>query len=174
VQYVATSHIITVTNYHFTWCTVVINVIFNTCFRIVICYICKFYFKDFLHCNFELFSKKCMKIDITGHIFLLTTNYQGFQNNYVQWNSFKTTLLKTFSHIRHQNYFVPESPHTIIIGFDLLICFLFKRTSGLRRKKRILLTCFLHQNVIIYAVHLAISNSLNSWYGSTIIINFTS
>jgi hypothetical protein len=37
-----TGHAVTVTNYRFKWCSVVINVIFNTCFGSVICYIGKF------------------------------------------------------------------------------------------------------------------------------------
>jgi hypothetical protein len=52
-----------------------------------------------------------------------------------QWNSFKTTPLKMFSCIRHQNYFVPKCPLMINVNFTLLICFLFKRISRLRSKK---------------------------------------
>jgi hypothetical protein len=63
VRYVLTCHTITVTNYHFMWCSAVTNVIFNTGFGSVIFYIGKFYFKDFfLNCNFELFGENCMKI----------------------------------------------------------------------------------------------------------------
>jgi hypothetical protein len=60
----------------------------------------------------------------------------------VQWNSFKKTPLKTFSQIRHHNYFVPKFHHMINIGFALLIHFLFKRTSHLRSKKIIYTTSF--------------------------------
>jgi hypothetical protein len=34
------------TNYSFTWCSLLINVIFNTCFSSVICYIGRYYFED--------------------------------------------------------------------------------------------------------------------------------
>jgi len=42
VRYAVACHAITLT-----WCSVVINVIFNTCFSSIICYIGKFYFKEF-------------------------------------------------------------------------------------------------------------------------------
>jgi hypothetical protein len=75
LKYAVTCRAITVKNYHFIWCTVVINVIFNPCFGSIICHISKFYFKDiFLNCHFELFWENCMKITITGQIFLL--NYK--------------------------------------------------------------------------------------------------
>jgi hypothetical protein len=67
-------HAITVRNYHFTWCSIVINVIFNTCFGSILCYIGKFYFGDFFKLSFELFGEKCMKIINTGQIFI--SNYQ--------------------------------------------------------------------------------------------------
>jgi hypothetical protein len=37
------------TNYHSTWCSVVINVIYNTCFgsRDIVCYIGNFHFEHF-------------------------------------------------------------------------------------------------------------------------------
>jgi hypothetical protein len=59
-------HTITVTDYRFTWCSVVMNVIFNTCFVSVIYHIGKYCFKDFLNCHFELFMENCMKVIITG------------------------------------------------------------------------------------------------------------
>jgi hypothetical protein len=67
---------------------VVINVIFNTCFGNIILHISKFYFKDFLTCNFELFGENFMKIITTGQIFLQITNYQGFKNNQVKLYEF--------------------------------------------------------------------------------------
>jgi hypothetical protein len=45
VRYTVACNTITVANYHLMWCSVVINMIFNTCFGSVICYIGKFYFK---------------------------------------------------------------------------------------------------------------------------------
>jgi hypothetical protein len=42
-----TSHAITVIDYCFTWCSVVINVIFNTCYSSIVCHIGKFYFRFF-------------------------------------------------------------------------------------------------------------------------------
>jgi hypothetical protein len=47
MQYAATCHTITLTNYHFTWCSGVINVIFNICFGIITYHISKFYFRLF-------------------------------------------------------------------------------------------------------------------------------
>jgi hypothetical protein len=38
-------------------CSVVINVIFNTCFGSIVCYIGEFYFEDFLNYHFELFGE---------------------------------------------------------------------------------------------------------------------
>jgi hypothetical protein len=52
VQYAVTCHTITVTNYCFVGCSVVTDVIFNTCFGSIICYIGKFYFKDFFSLSF--------------------------------------------------------------------------------------------------------------------------
>jgi hypothetical protein len=50
--------------------SVVVNVIFNTCFSSIICYIGKFYLKDiYLNCHFELFREICMKIITTGEIY---------------------------------------------------------------------------------------------------------
>jgi hypothetical protein len=44
-----------VTNYSFTWCSVATNVIFNTCFGNIICYIGKFYFENiFLKLSFPI------------------------------------------------------------------------------------------------------------------------
>jgi hypothetical protein len=68
VQYAVTCHTITVTNYRLTWCGVVINVIFNTCFSSIICYIGKFYFVDFLNCHFELYGENFTKIITIGHL----------------------------------------------------------------------------------------------------------
>jgi len=46
VRYMVAYHAITVTNYHFKWSSVVINVMFNTRFGSIICYIGTFYFED--------------------------------------------------------------------------------------------------------------------------------
>jgi hypothetical protein len=46
--YAVTCHATTVTNCHFMWCSVVINVICNTYFSSISCYIGKFYFEVFL------------------------------------------------------------------------------------------------------------------------------
>jgi hypothetical protein len=63
VQYVFACHTITVTKKHFTCCSVVLNVMFNTCFGSTICYTGKFYIEDFsLNCHLELSGKNCMKI----------------------------------------------------------------------------------------------------------------
>jgi hypothetical protein len=61
VQYAVACHAITVTNYCFTWCSVVINVIRNICFGSIICYIGKFYYEDIflifiLYCVGELYE----------------------------------------------------------------------------------------------------------------------
>jgi hypothetical protein len=48
VQYAVTCHAITVAYYHFTWCSVVANTIFSTCFGTIICYTDKFYLENFL------------------------------------------------------------------------------------------------------------------------------
>jgi hypothetical protein len=63
------------------WCNVVTNMIFNTCFGSIICYLGKFYFSVFLNCYFKLFGEKWLKI-ITG-LFLYINKYEGFQNNQV-------------------------------------------------------------------------------------------
>jgi hypothetical protein len=55
-------------NYCFTWGSVVINVIFYICFGIIICYTGKFYFEDFLNCHFELLEENYMKIFTAGQI----------------------------------------------------------------------------------------------------------
>jgi hypothetical protein len=88
VWYAVSCHTITVTNYHFMWCSIVINVIFSTCFGSIICYIGKFYFEDFLNCNFKLFGEKCMEIITTGLIFFCIMNYQGFWNNQANLHEF--------------------------------------------------------------------------------------
>jgi hypothetical protein len=65
---------IAVTNYRFTWCSVVIKVICNTCFGSIICYVGKFYFEDILlNCHLELFGENYMEIITTGQIFF---NYE--------------------------------------------------------------------------------------------------
>jgi hypothetical protein len=48
VRYAVACHAITVTNYRFTWCSVLINVVFNACFGSTICHMGKFYFNDIL------------------------------------------------------------------------------------------------------------------------------
>jgi hypothetical protein len=62
VLYAVACHAITVTNYCFTWCSVVIKAILNTCFGSIICYIGKFYFENLLNCHFALFEENDMKI----------------------------------------------------------------------------------------------------------------
>jgi hypothetical protein len=47
VQYAVACHDITITNYHFTWCSAVINMIFTTGFSSITCCIGKFYVKIF-------------------------------------------------------------------------------------------------------------------------------
>jgi hypothetical protein len=75
VRYAVTCDAFTLTNYKFTWCSEVISIIFNSCFGSISCYVGKFHFEDlFLNCHFKLFGDNCMKIIITGHIFLL--NYE--------------------------------------------------------------------------------------------------
>jgi hypothetical protein len=86
VLYAVTCQVITVKNYHFTWCSVVKNVIFNTCFSSTICYVGIFYFEDFFNCHLELFGENCMKILTTGQIFLLSYKWSGFRNNQVNLN----------------------------------------------------------------------------------------
>jgi hypothetical protein len=66
-------HAITVTKYRFAWCSVDINVSFNTCFGNIICYIGKFYFENIFNCRFELFWENCMIIIATGQIY---SNYE--------------------------------------------------------------------------------------------------
>jgi hypothetical protein len=76
---VVACHAITVANYPFTWCSVVINVISNSCFGSVICYIGKFYIEDIVfNCHFELFGENCMKIITTGQIFILNYKLSSF------------------------------------------------------------------------------------------------
>jgi hypothetical protein len=59
----------------FMWCSVVVIVIFNTCFSSIVCYIGKFYFEDItLNCRFKLFGDNCMKIITKGQISL--SNYE--------------------------------------------------------------------------------------------------
>jgi hypothetical protein len=55
-------------------CSVMMNMICNTCFGSAICYIANFISKFSLNCHFELFEENCMKIITTGQIFLL--NYK--------------------------------------------------------------------------------------------------
>jgi hypothetical protein len=59
---------ITVTDYHFTWCSVVVNAIFNTCFGSITCYVGKFYFRVFL----------IFVLNYFGRFFLQMMNYRGF------------------------------------------------------------------------------------------------
>jgi hypothetical protein len=54
VQYVVACLSITITNDCFTCCSVVIDVIFNTCFGTVICYIGTLCFKGFLNLLFPI------------------------------------------------------------------------------------------------------------------------
>jgi hypothetical protein len=93
VRYVVTHHVITVTNYHFTWCSVVMNVIFNTCVGSIICYIGKFYFEDFFfNCNFKLFGENCMKIITTGQICLSNYELSRFWNNHLNLCGFSSLV----------------------------------------------------------------------------------
>jgi hypothetical protein len=66
-------HAITVANYNLT-CSVVIYMIFNTCFGNITCCIGKFYFDDFLNGHFKLFVENCMKMTTMGQI--LFSNYE--------------------------------------------------------------------------------------------------
>jgi hypothetical protein len=60
------------TIYHFTWCSVVINVIFNTCFSSFICFNGQILFeRNFFGCNFELFRENCMNSFFLEQIFSL-------------------------------------------------------------------------------------------------------
>jgi hypothetical protein len=69
-------HTITVTNYRFMWCSVVINV--NLFWRSIVCYGGKFYFEDFLNSHFELFEENCMKIVSIGKIYLMDYELSRF------------------------------------------------------------------------------------------------
>jgi hypothetical protein len=70
VWYAVACHSITVTNYRFTWCTVVINVMFNTVKPLSI--ISKRTAEINNECGevtyFKLFEENCMKIITTGQI----------------------------------------------------------------------------------------------------------
>jgi hypothetical protein len=67
-----------VTNYHFAWCSVVINVIFNTCFGSTNCHKGKSYFRDLLVMILNLVGGNCMRLLLQDRFFFQIMNYEGF------------------------------------------------------------------------------------------------
>jgi hypothetical protein len=90
VLYVAICHIIT-TNYHSTSCSVLVNVIFNTCFG---CYRMshrQILFQRYF-CHFKLLGSTVWKLLLQDRFFFRITNYQGVQNNQVHFVGLKLKL----------------------------------------------------------------------------------
>jgi hypothetical protein len=84
VLYVVVCHAITVTNYYYIWCSVMINEIFSTCFGSIICFIGKFYFKNiFKIVILNYLWGTVWELSLHDRFFFQIMNYQSFWNNQV-------------------------------------------------------------------------------------------
>jgi hypothetical protein len=86
VWYAITCHIISITNYHFTWCSVVINVMFNAVKPLSIVSERTAINKDKCGKTIDVaklfilnyFERTIWKLSLQGRSFFRITNYQGF------------------------------------------------------------------------------------------------
>jgi hypothetical protein len=102
VQYAVACHAITVTNYRFTWCIIVINVMFNTVKPLAIVFERSMKNKQWMREKIDLgqliilnyLGRIVWKLSLQGRFFVRIMNYKGFWNNQV--NLFEFFLLGTY------------------------------------------------------------------------------